>query len=165
MEESNNTLICVKCGTEWGVTNPFTNNCENEECKSFCSWGYELNKPSSFAVTEDGSWIPKEPVEDKMDKSMDFTEYLKDDKEPISTKEFGQMIRDSSYKQSKKGFDFDTIFNFCQEHRVEVLLQDDLQYHCIIDYHLEKTGSWAIEMDSFTAFVVGINQYIKHHNK
>ncbi len=49
-------LICVLCGQEWGVKNQVTNRCENEECSGFCSWGYELNKPESFIVDNDGKW-------------------------------------------------------------------------------------------------------------
>jgi hypothetical protein len=57
-------LICVLCGQEWGVKNQFTNRCENEECSGFCSWGYELNKPESFIVDNDGKWRLKPPPKD-----------------------------------------------------------------------------------------------------
>ena len=43
-------LICVLCGQKWGVENMFTNRCENEKCKGFCTWGYEINKPESFVI-------------------------------------------------------------------------------------------------------------------
>ena len=49
-------LICVLCGQEWGVKNPFTNRCENEKCTGFCTWGYEQNKPESFFVDNNGKW-------------------------------------------------------------------------------------------------------------
>lgn len=57
-------LICVLCGQEWGVKSPYTNRCENPDCKGFCSWGYEPNKPESFIVDENGQWHLKKPVED-----------------------------------------------------------------------------------------------------
>lgn len=52
----NKKLICVLCGQEWGVKCQFTNVCENENCKGFCTWGYELNKPESFTINDDGKW-------------------------------------------------------------------------------------------------------------
>ena len=54
-------LICVLCGQEWGVKNPFTNLCENKDCKGMCTWGYKLNKPESFIVNDKGEWYLKQP--------------------------------------------------------------------------------------------------------
>ena len=51
-------LICVICGNKWGAKSQFTNRCEN--CKGFCSWGYELNKPESFDVDDNGKWHIKQ---------------------------------------------------------------------------------------------------------
>lgn len=51
--EKEKKLICVLCGTEWGM---FNNVCRNEKCKGFCTWGYEPNKPESFFVDENGKW-------------------------------------------------------------------------------------------------------------
>jgi hypothetical protein len=62
MEEKK--LICLLCGQEWGVQNPFTNRCENENCKGFCTWGYEPNKPESFFVDDNG-WYLKPPPPDE----------------------------------------------------------------------------------------------------
>jgi hypothetical protein len=56
-------LICVLCGQEWGM---FNNTCENPECKGFCTWGYELNKPSSFTINEDGKWVLNPPPREKI---------------------------------------------------------------------------------------------------
>jgi|GEM_PF-5961532 len=50
MEEKK--LICVLCGQEWGVQNPFTNRCENEKCTGFCTWGYKQMKPESFFIDD-----------------------------------------------------------------------------------------------------------------
>lgn len=47
-------LICVVCGTEWLQ---YSNRCINPNCNGFCTWGYELMKPSSFTINEDGKWI------------------------------------------------------------------------------------------------------------
>jgi hypothetical protein len=52
-------LICVLCGHEW--KNPYSNRCENENCRGFCSWGYELNDPDSFFLDENGQWQLKQP--------------------------------------------------------------------------------------------------------
>lgn len=56
--EKKKKLICVLCGHEW--KNPYTNRCEN--CHGFCSWGYELNKPESFFLDENGQWQLKQPT-------------------------------------------------------------------------------------------------------
>ena len=65
MEEKK--LICVLCGREWGVQNPFTNRCENEKCSGFCTWGYEPMKPESFFVDDNGKWhlkpVPTDDVQ------------------------------------------------------------------------------------------------------
>jgi len=62
MEDMDNKkLICVLCGQEWGVKSPFINICENEECRGFCTWGYELGKPLSFVIDEKGEWHLKLP--------------------------------------------------------------------------------------------------------
>lgn len=64
----NKKMICVLCGQEWGVKNPFTNRCENENCNGFCSWGLYPNKPDSFYVDANGKWhlkpIPEDVVND-----------------------------------------------------------------------------------------------------
>ena len=164
MEESNTEkpLICVLCGTPWGVQNPFTNRCENPECNGFCTWGHEIGKPLSFTVTDDGKWIPNAPP------AEDFggLSELNEPGPPPDPEDMRQQIRDGSYKIAKSRFDFDEIFNFCQEHRVEVLLQEDTMFHCYIDFHLEDgKRSWAIEFDGFTAMVKGINDYILHNAK
>lgn len=142
-------MICVLCGTPWGVKNQFTNVCENPECSGFCSWGHEMNNPLSFSVQEDGKWIPNHP----------FSNQAED------PKEYRKQIRDGNYEIVKKYFDLDVIFNFCQEHRVEILLQEDTMFHCYIDYHLDegKKGVWAVEFDGFTCMVRGITDYIKHN--
>ena len=59
MEEKK--LICVLCGHEWGVEDPFTNRCENENCSGLCTWGYQPNKPKSFFVDNNGKWHLKPP--------------------------------------------------------------------------------------------------------
>ena len=59
--EENKKLICVLCCQEWGVKNPFTNICENEDCKGFSTWGYEPNNPESFIVDDNGKWHLKPP--------------------------------------------------------------------------------------------------------
>ena len=164
MEESNTEkpMICVLCGHPWGVENPFTNRCENTNCNGFCTWGHELGKPLSFTVDENNNWIPNAPPPD------DFgLDELKEDPTPKTMDNIRQEIRDGSYQIAKVRFDFDTIFNFCQEHRVEVLLQDDTMYHCYIDYHLDtpkSKSSWATEFDGFTAMVRGISDYILHES-
>lgn len=51
---------------------------------------------------------------------------------------------------------------FCKEHRVEVLLQADMQHHCFIDY---KTGdpSYSVQLDGFTAMMEGVAAYKKRN--
>jgi hypothetical protein len=58
MENQDKKLICVLCGQEWGE---FTNRCENPNCNGFCSWGYELNKPLSWNIDNEGIWRPNPP--------------------------------------------------------------------------------------------------------
>jgi hypothetical protein len=171
MEESNGSekpLICVLCGTPWGVKNPFTNNCENPDCSGFCSWGHEMNKPLSFTVKDDGQWVPNAPktfgeeMADGIDKEV--VDFLKD-KSTAEPEDYRKQIRDGSHFIATKFFDFEKIFNFCQEHRVEVLLQDDTMMHCFIDYHLDDNknkSSWAIEFDGFTALIRGIHEYTQY---
>lgn len=84
----------------------------------------------------------------------------------MTAEEFREYVRGSSYLIAKKDFDFDKIFKFCQDHRVEILIQEDSMYHCFIDWHLpEGKGSWAIEFDAFTSLIIGINEYIRHDGK
>ena len=54
MKKEERKTICVLCGQEWGVKFKFTNVCENPDCGGFCTWGYELMKPSidSFTIDE-----------------------------------------------------------------------------------------------------------------
>lgn len=54
-------LICVLCGTPWGVNFKYTNVCENQKCKGFCTWGKEPMKPDSFTIDDSGRWIPNPP--------------------------------------------------------------------------------------------------------
>jgi hypothetical protein len=49
-------LICVLCGKEW--LPEFKNRCE---CGGFSTWGYDMGKPESFIVDENGVWHLKEP--------------------------------------------------------------------------------------------------------
>lgn len=151
MENKNeDNMICVKCGVCWPV---FANRCPNDECDGFCSWGYELGKPLSYMETDKGILMNPPPLE--------IT-----DETPESMKDYGRKLRESSHKIAKKNFDFELIFNFCQDHRVEVLVQDDLQYHCYIDYHIDKgkKGAWAVQLDSFSALIIGIKSYIEHES-
>lgn len=85
---------------------------------------------------------------------------------PGDPEKYREYIRGMSFLAAKKDFDFETIFKFCQDHRVEVLMQDDTMYHCFIDWHLpEGKGSWAVEFDGFTSLILGINEYIRHDGK
>lgn len=55
------------------------------------------------------------------------------------------------------------IIDFNLEHRVEVLVQADCQYHCYIDYHLVKNkGSYEIALTFFGALAGGIYKYKKN---
>jgi hypothetical protein len=62
----------------------------------------------------------------------------------------------------KKHFDLEKIYRFTLEHRVEILLQDDCQFHCYIDY---KSGDgsqvYGIDIDPLTSMALGISSYIK----
>lgn len=51
-----NGTICVLCGKPWLPS--IKNRCE---CGGFCTWGYELGKPLSWIVQEDGKWILNPP--------------------------------------------------------------------------------------------------------
>jgi len=98
---------------------------------------------------------------EELDKANDTPQVM-----PGDAEKYREYIRAMSFLDAKKNFDFDDIFKFCQDHRVEVMMQEDAMFHCFIDWHLpEGKGSWAIEFDSFTAFILGIKQYIEHGGK
>lgn len=63
----NEKYICVICGQEWGVKNPFTNTCENPKCKGFCTWGLELGNPLSFTITDGQYWKTNIPNDETTD--------------------------------------------------------------------------------------------------
>lgn len=73
--------------------------------------------------------------------------------------EFGKRLKKDNKHFIATYFDIDECLNFCWNHRVEILLQNDLQYHCYIDYP-ENTDSYGIENDAFTSMVVGITRYM-----
>jgi len=109
---------------------------------------------------------------EQFDKSINFDDLVKSVNEtPIEpepepseqVEDFSKLLKTMTHLQARKDFDFDTIFNFCQEHRVEILVQEDDMYHCFIDWHLpEGKGSWAIEFNALTSLVRGVTDYIKH---
>jgi hypothetical protein len=151
-------LICVLCGTPWD--NEIANRCKNSNCDGFCSWGYELNKPLSFTVAGDGNWIPNIP------KKEGILGELEDKFNAPNLKNIKQQIRDGSYKIAKDNFEFEKIFNFCQTHRVEILMQEDTLFHCFIDYTPgSEDGSWAAEFDGFTSMIKGITQFLEIKEK
>jgi hypothetical protein len=102
----------------------------------------------------DGEWFA-----DKFDECVDFSQHLKD---PYDFDKYKSDMRFQAYATAKKMFDFERVFAFCQDHRVEVLVQDDTMYHCYIDWHKEK-GAWAVEMDGFTSLIMGIHEYTKRN--
>lgn len=60
-----------------------------------------------------------------------------------------------TYEMAKKNFDFDNTYVFCNNHRVEVIMQDDLQFHCFIDYP-KNPLAFAIDIHPIAALVKGI---------
>jgi hypothetical protein len=63
-------LICVLCGRPWL---PKTKN--KCECGGMCSWGYEMGKPLSYSVTENGKWVPN-PVDTSINENFSEDEML-----------------------------------------------------------------------------------------
>ena len=83
MEEKK--TICVLCGWEWGKNFKYTNRCENPDCDGFCTWGYELNKPSSFTIDENNKWyLNPTPKENKLCEKSNCGSYATCDKRPDS---------------------------------------------------------------------------------
>jgi len=48
--------------------------------------------------------------------------------------------------------------SFCEEHRVEVLLQDDMLFHCFIDFE-EGHGSWSVMDNPLDSMIYGMQQF------
>lgn len=61
MKNNEKKFICVLCGRDW---KPYMNVCE---CGGFCTWGYEIGKPLSWTIEDDGKWKSNTPTDDKMD--------------------------------------------------------------------------------------------------
>lgn len=79
-------------------------------------------------------------------------------------KEFVSDVRSIAVKKAQHThdpveFDFNTVAEFCRGNRVEVVFQDDQQFHCLID---GKTDSWAVETDAFTAMQNGVKSYMQY---
>lgn len=66
--------------------------------------------------------------------------------------------------QTRKLFDMEEILDFQKDHKVEILMQDDLQFHCFIDYK-KGDGSYAQSLTSLNAMIVGIKQYKNRKNE
>lgn len=130
-----------------------------------------INEEELSGMTADKQPIPineeesQNMTDEELNKFANFGEFIQDAK--ITPEEFSKMIKDGNYKIAKNLFDFDKIFNFCQEHRVEVMVQDDTMYHCYIDYHTDagKKGVWAVDMDGFSSMIIGISSYIKNNGQ
>jgi hypothetical protein len=85
--------------------------------------------------------------------------YNNEKKDCYSKKEFEEQLKVDN-KKIIGTIDIDEILNFCYNHRVEILLQDDMQFHCFIDYP-ENKSSYGIELDAFTSMIIGIKTYLK----
>ena len=64
---------------------------------------------------------------------------------------------------TRASFDLEEILAFQKEHRVEVLRQEDYQYHCFIDYK-QGDGSYAQSFTPLNSMIVGIKQYKNKEN-
>lgn len=67
-------------------------------------------------------------------------------------------IAKQTHESTKKNFDFDKIYEFCNNHKVEVIVQSDHLYHCYIDYVAED-GSMASDIHPLAALVNGIKRF------
>ncbi len=75
-----------------------------------------------------------------------------------------EEIEESEYNITKQNFDFNKIYNFCKEHRVEIIFERDLQFHCFIDYK-DGDGSYDAGLYAFNSLVNGISTYLRHKNE
>lgn len=57
---------------------------------------------------------------------------------------------------AKSLFDFDTIWSFCLENRIELTIGKDLQYYCRIN---SLQSASAIEINALSALIMGIHNY------
>jgi hypothetical protein len=67
----------------------------------------------------------------------------------------------SMYDYAKANFNFDEVFEFCAENRVELSLIPDNQIGCYINYGLDgkNLGAWAIDIHPLLALINGIKTY------
>ena len=56
------------------------------------------------------------------------------------------------------------VAEFCVNNRVELLMQDDCQFHCFINYK-EGDGSYGIGLNSLDALIAGYLAFIKQSKK
>lgn len=68
-------------------------------------------------------------------------------------------IQQQEYDFLRTNFNLDDIFFFTMKHRVDILFQSDLQYHCYIDFE-DGDGSWATAINPLSAMVTGIKSYL-----
>lgn len=57
--------------------------------------------------------------------------------------------------------DTTTLLAFCQANRVEVIQQEDSLCHCFIN----GQGSYAEELDAYSAIVFGVHQFLELQKK
>lgn len=50
------------------------------------------------------------------------------------------------------------LYQFCKENRVEILLQEDCEYHCFVNYH-EGKGSLHSDFNPLIALVFTMNKF------
>lgn len=65
---------------------------------------------------------------------------------------------------TKQLFNLEEILDFQREHKIEVIMQSDLQYHCFIDFK-EGDGSYASAFTPLNAMIIGIKQYKNRKNE
>lgn len=66
--------------------------------------------------------------------------------------------REAENNWTRAEFNIEEILKFQLEHKVEVIMQEDYQYHCFIDYK-KGDGSYAQSFTPLNALMVGIKQY------
>lgn len=77
---------------------------------------------------------------------------------------FPDLYIQQEYFLTYKLFNFDEIFSFIIENKVEVLVQEDYQFHCYINYD-GKTGSLDSSLTPLSALVLGIKKYKENYGK
>lgn len=80
-------------------------------------------------------------VDNLIDSNTEYIDYYEEENESV-----------------RKLFNLEDIFKFQKEHRVEIMIEADCQYHCYINLKV-----WGSGLTTLGALVTGILQYTKHN--